>query len=262
MRKLPVNKICDGVFLLDEFGGTNCYLVVGSERALLIDCGTGFADLKGTVESIIDLPLTVIATHGHCDHIGGAGAFPEIYIHKDDTAFINRIQFTVPVRKIFSMGVGDARRQGVKVSDVKKGEYKTKFIPIDESFSLDLGGKQIKIKHTPGHSKGSIAVIDETDKIIFSGDNVCDALWLFLPGGLSVEEWLPSAQWLYEMSKSYRVFWGHRNAELKSEYILQVITWGKEIMAKTKKNAFPSRKKQYPEREDGIIYMTGRVFKK
>ena len=152
--------------------------------------------------------------------------------------------------------------QGVKVSDVKKGEYKTKFIPIDESFSLDLGGKQIKIKHTPGHSKGSIAVIDETDKIIFSGDNVCDALWLFLPGGLSVEEWLPSAQWLYEMSKSYRVFWGHRNAELKSEYILQVITWGKEIMAKTKKNAFPSRKKQYPEREDGIIYMTGRVFKK
>ena len=73
MRKLPVNKICDGVFLLDEFGGTNCYLVVGSERALLIDCGTGFADLKGTVESIIDLPLTVIATHGHCDHIGGAG---------------------------------------------------------------------------------------------------------------------------------------------------------------------------------------------
>ena len=262
MKKLAFTNITDGVYLLDELGGTNCYLVVGSEKALLIDCGTGFADLKGTIEDITPLPVEVIATHGHCDHIGGAGAFPEIYIHKDDTAFINKIQFTVFARKIFSLGVGTAREQGVKTSDVKKGPYKTKFIPIGDGFSLDLGGKEIKVKHTPGHSRGSIAVIDETDKIIFSGDNVCDALWLFLPGGLSIEEWLPSAEWLYEMSKTHRIFWGHRKPELQSDYILQVINWGKEIMANQTKNAFPSRKKQYPDRIDGIIYKTGKVFKK
>ncbi len=262
MRKLPVKKICEGVYLLDEFGGTNCYLVVGDIKALLIDCGTGFADLRGTVESITDLPIEVIATHGHVDHIGGAGAFERIYIHKDDTAFINRIQFTVLLRKIFTSGAGDAKRQGVKVSDVRKGRYKTEFIPIDDGFSLDLGGKEIKIKHTPGHTKGSIAIIDETDKIVFSGDNVCDALWMFLPGSTSIEEWLPSAEWLYEMSKTYDVYWGHRKAKLETDYILQVINWGKEIMAFSKKNAFPSKKKQYPDREDGIIYMTGKVFKK
>ncbi|MBE6835774.1 MAG: MBL fold metallo-hydrolase [Ruminococcaceae bacterium] len=262
MRLLPVKEIVDGIYLLDEFGGTNCYLVVGSEKALLIDCGTGFADLKGTVESLTALPVEVIATHGHVDHIGGAGAFEKIYIHKDDTGFINKIQFSLPARKLFTAMNGAAKSQGVKLSDVKRGKYRTKFIPIDESFSLDLGNRKIKIKHTPGHTKGSIAVIDETDKIIFSGDNVCDALWLHLVGSLSIEEWLPSAQWLYEKSKEYRVFWGHRNAELTSDFILQVISWGKEIMAFSKKNAFPSRTKQYPETKDGILYKTGRVFKK
>jgi glyoxylase-like metal-dependent hydrolase (beta-lactamase superfamily II) len=262
VKKLNVKPICDDVYLLDELGGTNCYLVVGAGKALLIDCGTGFADLRGTVEDITSLPVEVIATHGHVDHIGGAGAFESIYIHKDDTAFINRIQFTVPMRRIFTLGAGDAKRQGARAGDVKRGKYKTRFIPIDESFSLDLGGKEIKIKHTPGHTKGSIAVIDETDKIIFSGDNVCDALWLQLPGCLSVEEWLPSAQWLYEMSKSYDIYWGHRTPKLESEYILQVINWGKEILGKSRKNAFISKTVQYPDRPDGIIYRTGRVFKK
>jgi glyoxylase-like metal-dependent hydrolase (beta-lactamase superfamily II) len=51
---------------------------------------------------------------------------------------------------------GAAKSQGVKLSDVKRGKYRTKFIPIDESFSLDLGNRKIKIKHTPGHTKGSI----------------------------------------------------------------------------------------------------------
>ena len=38
---LPVTKLAENVYLLNEFDGTNCYLVVGSEKALLIDCGTG-----------------------------------------------------------------------------------------------------------------------------------------------------------------------------------------------------------------------------
>ena len=262
MKKLNVTKLKDGVFLLDELGGTNCYLLVGSNKALLIDCGTGFADLEGTVKDLTDLPLTVIATHGHVNHIGGAGAFPQIYIHKDDTALINKIQFTRPMRKIFTMGAGDAKRQGADPADVKKGKFKTKFIPIDESFSLDLGSKEIKIHHTPGHTKGSIAIIDETDKLIFSGDNVCDALWIHLPGCTSLERWLDGAQWLYNMSLSYTVYWGHRSPQLQSDYILQVISWAKEIMATTKKNSIIPKVKQYPDREDGIIYRTSNVFGK
>ena len=262
MKKCNVTLLHDGIYLIDELGGTNCYLVVGTKKALLIDCGTGFADLLGTVRDITDLPLTVVATHGHVDHIGGAAPFPEIYVHKDDTAFLNRIQKSLFMRKVFALGAGDARRQGVKLSDVKRPDYKTKLIAIDESWSPDIGGKEIRIKHTPGHTKGSIAIIDETDKVIFSGDNVCDALWMFLPGAVTIEEWIPGAQWLYDMSLSYEVYWGHRTPRLESDYIMQVINWAKEIMADSEKNAFISRKKQYPDRVDGIIYRTGKIFRK
>ena len=47
---LPVTKLAENVYLLNEFDGTNCYLVVGSEKALLIDCGTGFCDIRDAAE--------------------------------------------------------------------------------------------------------------------------------------------------------------------------------------------------------------------
>lgn len=81
---LPVTKLAENVYLLNEFDGTNCYLVVGSEKALLIDCGTGFCDIRGAAEKLTDLPIILAATHGHGDHIGGAGQFEEIYIHRAD----------------------------------------------------------------------------------------------------------------------------------------------------------------------------------
>ena len=59
---LPVTKLAENVYLLNEFDGTNCYLVVGSEKALLIDCGTGFCDIRGAAEKLTDLPIILAAT--------------------------------------------------------------------------------------------------------------------------------------------------------------------------------------------------------
>nr|MDE5601752.1 hypothetical protein [Clostridia bacterium] len=114
---------------------------------------------------------------------------------------------------------------------------------------------------TPGHSVGSIALIDECDKVVFCGDSVCDSLWMQLPGATSLEEWLPSAKWLYDMSKEHRVFWGHRGPELSSEYIATVIKWGEEIIRNNKNSVFP-KTKQYPNQSDGIIYKTNRIHSK
>ena len=51
---LPITKLAENVYLLNEFDGTNCYLVVGSEKALLIDCGTGFCDIRGAAEKLTE----------------------------------------------------------------------------------------------------------------------------------------------------------------------------------------------------------------
>lgn len=257
-KELPVTSIADNTYLINEFDGTNCYLVVGSEKALLIDCGTGFCDLKGACEKITSLPITVVATHGHVDHIGGAGQFEEIYIHHDDCKAINKLQMSMPMRKAFLGGNSVIKEHGFTAKDITKPKYKTKLIPIDDGYKFDLGNKIISVKHTPGHSVGSIALIDESSKIVFSGDNVCDALWMQIPGATSLEEWLPSAKWLYDMSKEYRIFWGHRIPELSSEYIATVIKWGEEII-KNNKNSILPKTKQYPEQSDGIIYKTNKI---
>ena len=263
MNKIPpVSKIKPGVYLINEFDGTNCYLVTGSEKVLLADCGTGFCDILSAVKSVTSLPVILVATHGHVDHIGGAGQFEEMYIHRADTGILNHFQMTRFMRKVFTQGNAAVRKHGFSAGDVKKGGYKTKWIPVDDGFVFDLGGKTIAVHSTPGHSKGSIALVDEQDKIIFSGDNVCDALWLHLPGRTSVEEWLPSAKWLLEKSADYSIYWGHRTPLLTSEYIAQVVQWGEEILSSYKKNTLLPKTRRYPDREDGIIFKTNTVFRK
>ena len=129
---LPVTKLAENVYLLNEFDGTNCYLVVGSEKALLIDCGTGFCDIRGAAEKLTDLPIILAATHGHGDHIGGAGQFEEIYIHRADCEMLNKAQMSLLFRKVFLAANAPVKSHGFKMGDVKPGKYKTKIIPMDD----------------------------------------------------------------------------------------------------------------------------------
>ena len=262
MNKVPVTPLGDGIYLLNEFDGTNCYLVVGSEKALLIDCGTGFADLRGTAESLCDVPVICAATHGHVDHVGGAGQFEAMYLHEDDCKPFTKLQMSVAARKLFLSSNGAIKAHGFTAKDVRKGKYKTKLLPMKDGDTIDLGDRVISVHHTPGHTKGSVALIDEASHTVFSGDNVCDALWMHLPGSTSLEEWLPSAQWLYEISKTHRVFWGHRTPQLTTEYIGTVIEWGKEIIRSHPKNSLLPQTKQYPPQSDGILYRTDNIHTK
>ena len=60
------------------------FLLIGTEKAMLIDCGMGIGDLRGAVEMLTDKPLIVVITHGHIDHTANARQFDEIWIHPKD----------------------------------------------------------------------------------------------------------------------------------------------------------------------------------
>ena len=70
-----------GVWLIAEPGHVNSYLVEGDERAALIDAGTGIAPLAPVVRRLTDRPVTVVLTHNHFDHVGGAHEFDRVAIH-------------------------------------------------------------------------------------------------------------------------------------------------------------------------------------
>ena len=118
------------------------YLVEGNDKALLIDAGTAMPHLSEAVAKLTDKPVMLALTHGHGDHVGGAVSFPEAWIHPADTSMI---------------GEG-ARQYGIKVNLLADGEV------------IDLGGRQLEVLHTPGHTSGSVTFFDKEHHYGFSGD--------------------------------------------------------------------------------------------
>lgn len=267
-----VEIIGDRVYRIHEFGVANCYLIVGSEKALLIDAGTGLGNLKKVVSDLIHqggisdsekFPLEVVATHAHPDHIGGMGHFPNIYIHKDDAGSAG-FYSSVSSRKFYLDTVRGLVKYNIKKDDIKKLKYKTKVMPIEEGYTFNLGDKIIKVIYTPGHTKGSIVLIDETDKIIFTGDNVNPTLLHIVPGSTTIEDWLPGAKRILSLADEYRAYNGHDDGISTRAQIEKLVNLGEQLI-----NEHPSKKslrgvRYYPSKKTRprIIYKPWRVTNK
>ena len=260
----PLEEIAPNVYKISDFNVTNCYLVVGKSRAILIDCGTGFGDLRGFIKTITPLPVHVVATHIHPDHTGGMGQFESIYVHRDDIKWSNYFMTSLWLRKIIKIASFNTVDKTIRTGDIQKAVFRTKILPIDDGHIFDLGDRKLQVIHSPGHTRGSIILLDEVSKILFLGDNMCPSLWLFLPGALSVEEWLVSAGTIAKLSEKYTPYWGHEEGKLDLSLIERVIQFGKEITAKHEKNSKISLIKAHPfnDRVNGsIVYRTGNVFR-
>jgi len=83
-ERIKVKKLNDHIYLLDDNGDATGYLVVGSKKALVIDTMNGYENVYDVVRTMTDLPLMVVNTHGHCDHIFGNVYFDEAYMNPDD----------------------------------------------------------------------------------------------------------------------------------------------------------------------------------
>ncbi len=118
------------------------YLICGQDRALLLDTGHGDVDIPAAVKSLTDLPVLLANTHYHGDHTAYNRAFGTVYAHPAE----------IPQLK----GTADH------------------FIPVEAGYVFDLGGRQLEVLHTPGHTPGSIALLDRANRCLFSGDVVAD----------------------------------------------------------------------------------------
>lgn len=260
----PVMQIADNTYMVSDFGFANCYLLIGNERALLIDCGVGIGDLKGAVEKITDKPLLVVGTHGHVDHIGGDGQFDRIYLHKDDTGKNYRFQTSYILRKLFVLAGKGVADKSVKLSHVTRYKNRPEVVPIEDGHVFDLGGRSVKVRHLSGHTLGSILLIDEQSGIVFVGDDMSPSIWLFLPHASTVEEWVRSAKEIYALSEKFTLYWGHEQGVIPRELIAHDIALGEEILEKYNRNRHVFSVKFYPcnDRVNGsIVFRKTRIFK-
>ena len=87
MKKARVTKIGEDTYRFTETSfGTDVYmyLLIGTEKALLIDTAYGFTDVPAAIRQITDLPLIVVNTHGHMDHMHGNHLYSQVHISQDD----------------------------------------------------------------------------------------------------------------------------------------------------------------------------------
>ncbi len=161
---------------------TISYLIVGKTRALLFDTGMGIGNLRGVTGQLTRLPVVVLNSHTHNDHVGDNWQFGTI--DSMDTAFSRRnaqgsredAQAEIKPGEICGrMPAGfDAKRYATRpwkiTAFVKDGEW------------VDLGGRRLQIVATPGHTPDSISLFDPGDALLFTGDTYYPGtIWLYRP---------------------------------------------------------------------------------
>jgi len=145
-------------------------LIVGDERAMLIDTGMGVGDIRSVVEGLTDRPVFVVNSHAHWDHIGGNWRFEEIWIHEAEAAWLSK-------------GIGNERLQRWFAPENLSGPLPPGFDPTSATVqpshpngvlqggeAFNLGGRTLEVIHCPGHSPGGIALFDPDFGVLFSTD--------------------------------------------------------------------------------------------
>jgi glyoxylase-like metal-dependent hydrolase (beta-lactamase superfamily II) len=222
-----VTTIADGVRRIEERGAVNLYLIEGRNRALLIDTGTGLAKLRPFIQTLTTRPLAVVLTHAHPDHAGAYGQFAAVSVldaEVDAIAF-----FSTPDRRDFLKYM-----VGVPVpSDLAADRTTTPSANIDRVKNgqvLDLGGHRIEVIAAPGHTAGSICLLDRDRRLLFAGDTSNGLVWMFPPDAQPMETYLRTLETLNARAKEFdTVLPGHGEA-LDRSFIGEQVACARAIL--------------------------------
>ena len=174
------SRLSDGVVHIverhvDPWLRANIWLIPGRDRALLIDSGMGLWSLKQFVQNLVEKPVLCLSTHCHFDHAGGAHEFSERLSHGSESETLTHpTRANVLIERFISP-------DSVRVAPDQDYSAETYTIipcpptrPVDEGDVIDLGDRLFRVVHLPGHSPGSIGVLEERSATLFTGDALYD----------------------------------------------------------------------------------------
>lgn len=223
-------RIRDNVFHIYESLGVFCTLILGSESALLIDTGFGFGDIYGAVLSITDLPIKVINTHGHIDHIQGNKFFGQVMLHPDDKAIL-RLYSSQIAKRVLYWGVRDTldgdERKNVGLFFRRNRQ---RLLPVEDGAVIDLGDCSVEAIHTPGHTRGSLCLLDRKNRLLYSGDTLSSHVWLCLRESTNVKTYIESVEKVMRRSDEYdTILSSHSAAEFGTTILPKILHCAKNI---------------------------------
>lgn len=218
-----IDQIDESTYIISEYRHweeTHCYLLIGEKRSLLIDTGLGICNIQDEVVKLTDKPVVAVATHVHWDHVGGHQYFPDFYAHEEELTWLNG-EFPLSAETVREMVVDRCDLP----TDFDVSSY-TMFqgVPtrvLKDCDTIDLGGRTVKVLHTPGHSPGHMCFWEKDTGYLFTGDLVYkDTLFAYYPSTDPIA-YLASLEKLAALPAK-RVFPAHHSLDIKPEIILRM----------------------------------------
>lgn len=203
MSYFKTENFADGIIRIWEKknNGVAEYVIIGNNKALLIDTGYGGHGLKELIErKVTDKPLIVVNSHYHPDHSADNAFFGEVHVCEED---------------IPQNGVSDF---GILVDKVSKGfppmgkflhllfpafdDSSVKYIPMHDGEQFELGDRTVTVHKFPGHTRGAAMFTDDKTGILFAGDHCTNSTWLFTDPEADSSEYAERAALLEEKFKN------------------------------------------------------------
>ncbi|MFZ0739722.1 MAG: MBL fold metallo-hydrolase [Candidatus Acidiferrales bacterium] len=180
-----VYRIAPGVFAIYEPHQSEqaiSFLILGEKRAAMFDTGLGIGDIKRVVVSLTSLPIVVLNSHTHDDHVGDNWEFSDIYGMDTDFTRINAKGSSVDAQAELAPGsicghlpVGfDAKTYATRPFHISRW--------IHDGDTVDLGSRVLEVISTPGHTPDTICLLDRKNGLLFTGDTFyAGQIWLYRP---------------------------------------------------------------------------------
>jgi len=218
-----------------QFEEAICYLLRGQQKAVLIDTGTGIGNLKRLVTEITSLPVTVVNTHTHWDHVGANHQFDRIICFNHPECVSKLVKGVKNARlrpSITGDSVWKPLPEGLdpfswEIPPVKPAKL------LEDGDMIDLGGgRKLEVIYTPGHSPGSICLLDRKNRILFTGDTFFPGPLYAYPEDVDIDLYIKSIDLLVTRLEEYDYLCsGHNDPWVRSEVIPRVAQAFQAIMS-------------------------------
>jgi hydroxyacylglutathione hydrolase len=201
MREFITIEIAEDFYSIEQ-DFVRSFLVIGEREALLVDTGVGGQDLKRYVENITKLPIRVIFTHADGDHVGGAEQFERRFMHPSEFDYY--------------------RNRNTKPISMK---------PVWEGDILNLGNYCFEVILIPGHTPGSIALLERKKRFLIGGDSIQRGNIYMFGKGRNFEAFRASMKKLEGMLGEFDlVYASHHELTVKADTVRQLYHAAGKVM--------------------------------
>ncbi len=227
-----INFVKKNIWSIQGLANDLMHLVIGSKKALLVDTGFGVGNLSGLVRSLTNLPVIVVNTHGHLDHTGGNPGFPKVWMNNldlpawEETCTDKRRM--EDIKRFYPEDHPDF--QMVMGGFIKKSAFK--MLPLEPGTKIDLGDRLFQVIEFPGHTPGSICLLDKEGRDLFTGDSiVATPVWMYLKHSGTITTYLAGVKNLIKIKDQFdAIYPGHMPTPLNGAILFDFADCAQDII--------------------------------